>query len=77
MDEWVVRDAAGLLPLARFFAPSTASTRFYASSSTSTRFYVLLLARARYYMPPTTSTHNYASANSEHPLLRAERPSST
>lgn len=66
MDEWVARDAAGLLPLARYFAPPTASTRYY----------VLLLARARYYMPPTASTRNYAFANIEHPPLRAQRPSS-
>lgn len=66
MDEWVARDAAGLLPLARYFA----------SPSTSTRYYVLLLARARYYMSPTASTHNYAFANIEHPPLRAQRPSS-
>lgn len=76
MDEWVARGAVGLLPLARYFAPSTASTRFYVSPSTSTRYYVLLLARARYYMPPTASTRNYAFANIEHPPLRAQRPSS-
>lgn len=73
MDEWVARGAVGLLPLARYFAPSTASTRFYASPSTSTRYYVLLLARARYYMPPTASTRNYAFANNEHPPLRVQR----